>query len=93
MVTREFNNCFIIRLVSLFFNEYILEAKVICPFHVRVIAIRRKVGFHLCISRKFLQPNTDGPTLGMSRPLFERRYLQVMWWAFGERTGRKICIE
>ena len=34
----EFNNCFIIRSPSLFFNEYLREAKRSTIFHVRVIA-------------------------------------------------------
>ena len=34
----EFNNCFIIRSPSLFFNEYLREAKRSAIFHARVIA-------------------------------------------------------
>ena len=37
----EFNNCFIIRSPSLFFNEYLREAKLSAIFHARAIARRR----------------------------------------------------
>ena len=51
----EFNNnnyyCFIIRSPSLFFNEYLWEAKQSAIFHARVITRRRKVWFHLLVSR------------------------------------------
>ena len=48
----EFNNyCFIIRSPSLFFNEYLWETKQSAIFHVRMIARRRKVWFHLRVSR------------------------------------------
>ena len=31
-------------------------------------------------------------TLHMCRPLFVGSYLQVMWWAFSQWKGRKICV-
>ena len=43
----EVNKCFIIRSPSLFFNEYVP----FCHFHARAIAKRRKVWFHLRMSR------------------------------------------
>ena len=47
----EFNNCFIIQSPSLCFNEYLREVKQSAIFHARVITRRRKVWFHLRVSR------------------------------------------
>ena len=41
----EFNNCFIIQSPSLFFNEYLREAKPSAIFHARAITEKRKVWF------------------------------------------------
>ena len=47
----EFNNCFIIRSPSLFFVWISLGSGVICHFHARAIARRRKERFPLRMSR------------------------------------------
>ena len=88
----EFNNCFIIRSPSLFFNEYLREAKLSAIFHARAIARRRirKAWCRLRMSRKLFAAKHSWM---MSRPLFVGSYLQVTWWAFGQWKGRKICIE
>ena len=88
----EFNNCFIIRSPSLFFNEYFREAKLSAIFHARAIARRRirKAWCRLRMSRKLFAAKHSWM---MSRPLFVGSYLQVTWWAFGQWKGRKICIE
>ena len=88
----EFNNCFIIRSPSLFFNEYLREAKLSAIFHARTIARRRirKAWCRLRMSRKLFAAKHSWM---MSRPLFVGSYLQVTWWAFGQWKGRKICIE
>ena len=71
----EFNNCFIIRSPSLFFNEY--------PLHTRAIAGARKAWFLLRMSRiLFAAKQLDD--IRMSRPLFVGSYLKVTWWALGQ---------
>ena len=79
----EFNNCFIIRSPSLFFNEYLREAKLSAIFHARAIARRRirKAWCRLRMSRKLFAAKHSWM---MSRPLFVGSYLQVTWWAFGQ---------
>ena len=89
-VKTEFNNCFIIRSPSLFFNEYLREAKWPVIFHARAITERRKAWFCLC-----MQPNTVGwPMMtNNGRPLFVGSYLQVTWWALGQWKRRTICTK
>ena len=55
-VITEFNNCFIIRSPSLFFNEYLREAKRSAFFHSRTITR----GFLYAWAEYYLQPNTVG---------------------------------
>ena len=52
----EFSNCFIIRSPSLFFNEYLREAKRSAFFHSRTITR----GFLYAWAEYYLQPNTVG---------------------------------
>ena len=47
----EFNNCLIIGSPSLFFNEYLREAKRSAIFHPRAIATRRKAWYRLRMDR------------------------------------------
>ena len=88
-VITEFNNCFIIRSPSLFFNEYLREAKRSAFFHARTY----HTWFRLRMSRTLFAAIHSWTTLRMSRPLFVGSYLQVTWWAFSQWKGRKICIE
>ena len=90
----EFNNCFIIRSPSLFFKEYLWEARRCRHFHTRVITRRRKVWFHLRMSMRIVFPAKNSwTTLRISTPLFVGSYLQVTWWALGQWKGRNISIE
>ena len=54
-VITEFNNCFIIRSPSLFFNEYLRETKL--PFLMQECITR---GFVYAWAEYYLQPNTVG---------------------------------
>ena len=55
---------------SLFF-EYLWEAiEAMCHFQARAIARRRKVWFHLLMSRILLPAKQNWTTLRMSRPLY-----------------------
>ena len=89
----KFNNFFIIRSPSLFLNDHLWEAKRSAFFHTRTIARRRKAWFRLCMSRILFAAKHSWTTLRMSGPLFVGSYLQVTWWAFSQRKGRKMCIE
>ena len=91
--TTEFNNCFIIRSPSLFFVWISLGSGVICHFHARAIARRRKARFPLRMSRILFAAKHCWTALRMSRPLFVGSYLQVTWWALGQWKERKICFE
>ena len=86
--TTEFNNCFIIRSPSLFFQWIILGSEAIS----RAISRRRKARFPLRMSRIFAAKRC-WTALRMSRPLFVGSYLQVTWWALGQWKERKICFE
>ena len=91
----EFNNCFIIRSPSLFFNDHLREVKWSAFFMQECLQEGEKCGFVYASAEYYLQPNTVGRhcALRMSRPLFVVSYLQVTWWAFGQWKERKICIE
>ena len=65
-VITEFNNCFIIRSPSLFFNEYLREAKRSAFFH----AITYHACFRLRINRILFAAKHSWMTLRMSRLLF-----------------------
>ena len=62
----EFNNCFIIRLSNLFFNEYLA----FCHFHARAVARGRKAWFHLRMSRILFAAKQSWTALYTRRPLF-----------------------
>ena len=57
------------------------------------IAGRRKAWFHLRLNRILFAAKHNWTTLCMSSPLFVGSYLQVMWWALGQRKGRTIYIQ
>ena len=80
LVITEFNICLIIRSPSLFFNEYLLEAKRSAFFHARTY----HAWFRLRISRILFAAKHSWMTLRMTRPLFVGSYLQVTWWAFSQ---------
>ena len=87
----EFNNCFIIRSDT----EFVwisLGSKAICHFHATAIPRRRKARFPLRMSRILFAAKHCWTALRMSRPLFVGSYLQVTWWALGQRKERKICL-
>ena len=87
-------NCFIIRSPSLFFKEYLWEARRCRHFHTRAITRRRKAWFHLRMSMRIVfAAKNSWTTLRMSTPLFVGSYLQVTWWALGQWKGRNICME
>ena len=73
----EFNNCFFIRSPSLFFNEYLREAK---RSAINFFTQERNV---ICSQTQFWT------TLRMSRPLFVSSYLQVTWWNFRPMKRKK----
>ena len=76
-VLTKFNiNCFIIRSLSLFFNNIII-CKAICHFHKTATARRRKAWFHLCMSRMLFAAKHSWTTLSMSRPLLNCRQLSA----------------
>ena len=56
----EFNNCFIIRSPSLFFNEYPREAKRSAIFTQERSQEGEKHGFLYACAEYYLQPNTVG---------------------------------
>ena len=56
----EFNNCFIIRSPSMFFQWISFGSEAICHFHARAMARRRKHGFLYAWAEYYLQPNTVG---------------------------------
>ena len=70
-VITEFNNCFIIRSPSLFFNECLREAKRSAFFHARTY----HAWFRLRMSRILFAAKHSWTTLRMSRPLFVGSYL------------------
>ena len=86
-------NSLSIRSPSLFFNEYLREAKRSAIFNARATARRTKAWFRLHMSRILFAAKHRWTILSMSRPLFVGSYLQVTWWAFGQWKGRRICIE
>ena len=59
----EFNNCFIIRSPSLFFNDHLREVKRSAFFHARTLARRRKAWCCLCISRMLFAAKHSWTTL------------------------------
>ena len=71
----EFNHRFIIRSLSMFFNEYLS----FCHFYAKALARRRKARFHLRMSEILFAAKHSWTTLRISRPLFADRYLQVTW--------------
>ena len=73
-VITKFNNCFIIRSLSLFFLMNILF---ICHFHARAIARRRKARFPFRMSRILFAAKYNWTALCMSRPLFVGSYLSA----------------
>ena len=76
-VLTKFNiNCFIIRSLSLFFNNIII-CKAICHFHETATARRRKAWFHLRMSRMLFAAKHSWTTLSMSRPLLNCRQLSA----------------
>ena len=90
----EFNNCFIIGSMSLFFNEYLREVKCSATFMQGQSQEGEKCSFiFIRISRILFAAKHSWTTLHMSRLLFVSSYLQVTWWPLDEWKGRKICIE
>ena len=75
----EFNNCFTIRSLSSFFNEYLS----FCHRYAKVIARRRKHGFVYAWADCYLQANTIR---------WHCAWLQVTWWTLCQWKGGKICI-
>ena len=65
------------------------------PFTWRAIARRRKVWYHLSMSRILFAAKHSRRTfrLCMSRLLFVDSYLLFTWWALGQWKGRNISIE
>ena len=93
-VITEFNNCFIIGSLSLFFNEYPREVKCAATFMQGQLQEGEKCSFILIhMSRILFAAKHSWTTLHMSRLLFVDSYLQVTWWPLGQWKGRKICIE
>ena len=79
----------IIRSSSFFCSWISLECELISHFNARAITIRRKVWFHLCLSRILFAAKHSWTTLCMSRGLFVGSSLQVMWWALGPVKRKK----
>ena len=71
-VITEFNNCFIVRSPSLFFNEHLWGAKRSAFFHARAY----HAWFRLRISRILSAAKHSWMTLRMSRPLFFRQLFE-----------------
>ena len=90
--TIELNNCFIIRWPRLVFNEYLREGKR-SAIPVKKKKRRRKVWFHLRMSRILFPAKHSRRPLCMSRLLLADCYLLVTWWALGQWKGRNISIE
>ena len=75
----EFHNYFIIRSPSLFFNEYLREAKRSTISTKERSQEGEKRGRILFVAKQ------SWTTLRVSsRPLFVRSYFQVTWWALGQ---------
>ena len=82
----EFNNCFIIRSPSLFFNG----AKRSAFFTQERSQEGENHGFVYACAEYYLQPHS-WTTFLISRPLFVGSYLQVTWWVFGQWKGKKFA--
>ena len=78
----------IIRSSSFFCSWISLECELISHFNARAITIRRKVWFHLCLSRILFAAKHSWTTLCMSGGLFVlylhwmiKSLLEVLWWS------------
>ena len=97
----EFNNCFIIGSLSLFFNEHPREVKHSATFMQGQSQEGEKCSFILIPISRILfaakhcsncSNSNCWTTLHMSRLLFVSSYLQVTWWPLGQWKGRKFAL-
>ena len=90
----KFNNCFIIRSLSLFFKEYLQEAKRSVIFtQERSQEGESMVSFtheqnSICSPKQLNDIAHEHTIIN-----FVGTYLQVTWWALGQWKRRNICIE
>ena len=86
----EFNNCFIIRLPSLFFNEYLWKR--VRAHCLSCMSYDRSNGFLPVLL--IYATKHSWTTLRMSRSLFVGSYLQVTWWTLGfhDLVGKTVSL-
>ena len=90
----EFNNCFIIRSLSLFFKEYLQEAKQSAIFtQERSQEGESMVSFtheqnSICSPKQLNDIAHEHTIIN-----FVGTYLQATWWVLGQWKRRNICIE
>ena len=88
----KFNKCLIIWSPGLFFKEYLREAKW-SAISSKSDRKKEKSVVSFMHKQNSICSQNSWMTLRMSKPSFVGSYLQVMWWALGQWTGRNICIK